>query len=348
MLSSLVFISAAVASAMAVLVVSATKRWHKETEADMAALCDEVETRSSHDVKETTNLKGLPQPIQRHLQKSLGLASPNEAVRRIKMLSINQRGRFLLNGKWIDFTARQLFSASNANPGFVWEANMKLTMLSLFGRSLVTLPIHVKDAYVNGRCTMVGKLLGALTIVDMRDTPELNEGELSRWLGEYIVFPTALIPADSKSGQKLRWKESEDDDGNEETASATAVLEGAPCRTTDGTEHKGKTEIEFRCSKGTGLVHSIYAMRPYAEPGQKDVKMLPWEVSKQRIVFFVSVDTHFSLIYISLGFDISINQINCAGPLQRLSTPPGYPCTNENGGWMVERWGSRTLFPGRE
>lgn len=296
MVSSLAFISAAVASAIALLVVSAAKHWHKETEADMAALCDEVETRSSHDVKETTNLKGLPQPIQRHLQKSLGLASPNEAVRRIKMLSINQRGRFLLNGKWIDFTARQLFSASDANPGFVWEANMKLPMFSLFGRSLVTLPIHVKDAYVNGRGTMVGKLLGALTIVDMRDTPELNEGELSRWLGECIIFPTALIPADGKYGRKLRWKESEDDSGNEETATATAVLEGAPCRTTDGAEHKVKTEIKFCCSKETGLVHSIYAMRPYAEPGQKDVKMLPWEVSKQRIVFFVLCASRHSLL----------------------------------------------------
>ena len=281
MLSLIALVSAAVASAMALLVVSATKKWHKETEADMTALCDEIKTGSSEHVNETTNLKGLPLPIQRHLQISLGLASPDEAVRRIKMLSINQRGRFLLNGKWIDFTARQLFSASNANPGFVWEANMRLPVFSLFGRSLATLPIHVKDAYVNGRGTMVGKLLGALTIVDMRDTPVLNEGELSRWLGECIVFPTALIPAGSKTGQKLRWKDSEDYGSNEETVTATAILEGAPCRTTDRTNHNVKTEIEFRCSKDTGLIHSIYAMRPYAEPGQKDAKMLPWEVSKQ-------------------------------------------------------------------
>lgn len=292
MISSIAFISAAVASAMTLLVVyvSATKTWHKETEADMTALCDEIETSSSEKVNETTKLEGLPLPMQRHLQKSLGLASPHESVRRIKMLSINQRGRFLLNGKWIDFTARQIFSASNANPGFVWEANMRLPVLSLFGRSLVTLPINVKDAYVNGRGTMVGKLLGALTIVNMRDTPELNEGELSRWLGECVVFPTALIPADGKNGQKLRWKDSEDDDGNEETAMATAVLEGAPCRTTDGTEHNVKTEIEFRCNEETGLIHSVYAMRPYADPGQKDVKMLPWEVRKQCRMFFLPAD----------------------------------------------------------
>ena len=299
MISTLAFISAAVASAVALFVVSSTKKWHKETEADMAAL---LETRSSSkDVNTMTSLEGLPEPIQRHLQKSLGAASPDEAVRRIKMLSINQRGRFLLNDKWIDFTARQLFSASNTNPGFVWEANMRLPVLSFFGRPLLNLPIHVKDAYVNGRGTMVGKLLGALTIVDMKDTPELNEGELSRWLGECIVFPTALVPAGSKIGQKLRWKESDDDGSNEETATATAVLEGAPCRTTDGTEHKVKTEIEFRCNKETGLIHSIYAMRPYAEPGQKDVKMLPWEVSKQcSSVFFVPADTHTANILLDL------------------------------------------------
>ena len=221
---------------------------------------------------------------------------------------------------------------------------MKLPMFSLFGRSPVTLPIHVKDAYVNGRGTMVGKLLGALTIVDMRDTPVLNEGELSRWLGECIVFPTALIPAGRKNGQKLRWKDSEDYDTNEETATVTAILEGAPCKTSDGTKHDVKTEIEFRCSKDTGLIHSIYAMRPYAEPGQKDAKMLPWEVSKlyqrcTRMYMYVPIltcITRFPFIYISLGFDLSIYQINIAqGHFSDYQTRQGIlvPTRMEVGWW---------------
>ena len=324
MILSFAFISAAVASAMALLLASSNKKWHDETEADMTALCDDVGRTSSSSSKtengnKTTSLQGLPHPIQRYLQKALGVASLNEPIRRIKMLSIQQRGRFLLNGKWIDFTARQIFSASSANRGFVWEANMRLPVLSLFGRSL-TVPINVRDAYVNGSGTMVGKLLGALTIVDVRDTPELNEGELSRWLGESIVFPTALIPADGELVQKLQWKESDDaytctgtcncdkDEGtwNEQTATATAVLVGASCKTFDGKEQEVKTEIEFRCSKETGLVNSIYAMRPYAEPGQQDVKMLPWEVSIATVSFVKAVHLP-SLLYtyeVLISFEI--------------------------------------------
>jgi len=326
MILSFAFISAAVASAMALLLASSNKKWHDETEADMTALCDDVGRTSSSSSKtensnKTTSLQGLPHPIQRHLQKALGVASLNEPIRRIKMLSIQQRGRFLLNGKWIDFTARQIFSASSANPGFVWEANMRLPLLSLFGRSL-TVPINVRDAYVNGSGTMVGKLLGALTIVDMRDTPELNEGELSRWLGESIVFPTALIPADGELVQKLQWRESDDtqthngdkDDGNEQTATATAVLLGALCKTFDGKEQEVKTEIEFQCSKETGLVNSIYAMRPYAEPGQQDVKMLPWEVSIATVCF-VKANHLPSLLYtyaVLISFEIVIECVTGA------------------------------------
>ena len=152
---------------------------------------------------------------------------------------------------------------------------MRLPILSLFGRSL-TVPINVRDAYVNGHGKMVGKLFGALTIVNMRDNPELNEGELSRWLGECIVFPTALIPDDRGHGQKMWWK---DGDNDEEGTTATAILVGAPCQNSNGKEQEVKTQIEFRIDLETGLVHSIYAMRPYAEPGQDDVKVLPWEVS---------------------------------------------------------------------
>eukprot|EP00521_Asterionellopsis_glacialis_P018667 CAMPEP_0195323796 /NCGR_PEP_ID=MMETSP0708-20121125/8155_1 /TAXON_ID=33640 /ORGANISM="Asterionellopsis glacialis, Strain CCMP134" /LENGTH=184 /DNA_ID=CAMNT_0040390951 /DNA_START=17 /DNA_END=574 /DNA_ORIENTATION=+ len=120
---------------------------------------------------------------------------------------------------------------------------------------------------------MSGKFWGCLPIIDIRDTPELNEGELSRWLGESVLFPTSWIPNDNNNEEqnvdkrcKLTWTETSNGTNN-----AIAVLYDRVSRV--------QTEIEFRFdTHEDGLLHSIYAMRPYMDPRAKDgVKMLPWE-----------------------------------------------------------------------
>jgi len=48
---------------------------------------------------------------------------------------------------------------------------------------------------------MKAKLLSTITVVDERETPELNQISLRRWLLESPLFPAALLP-----GGYVRWE----------------------------------------------------------------------------------------------------------------------------------------------
>ena len=219
----------------------------------------------------------LPPPVARHIQKALQLPSMSSPVQpMIKSLHMEQSGNFLLNNQWIPFTATQEFSAFNTNPGLVWDATMRLPLPWILPGSM---SINVRDAYVDGRGTMIGKMMGFVTIVNEKDTPTLNEGELSRWLGECPVIPTALLPsrhkergASSTGACTLQWKKW---DVKHDANRATAILTTENNPSTD--KQRIQIEIEFRFDEKSGLISSIHAMRPYCPPGSKEVMVLPWE-----------------------------------------------------------------------
>ena len=75
----------------------------------------------------------------------------------------------------------------------------------------------------------------------MRDTPELNQGELMRWMGECLLYPTALLPSSTESANgdvSLTWSRATDED------SATSVLEDS--RSSKNGKIQG--EIKFICN----------------------------------------------------------------------------------------------------
>jgi hypothetical protein len=60
----------------------------------------------------------------------------------------------------------------------------------------------VHDAYVAGEGILRAALLGLFSVVNLRGTREVAEGELMRFFAEAAWYPTALLPS-----QGVRWDE---------------------------------------------------------------------------------------------------------------------------------------------
>lgn len=143
--------------------------------AEVSRLLNEGRQSSSFEVTET-HLLGLPDPVQRYL-RSAGILGK----RTIRTAHLRQKGVFRRGAKWLPFTAEQWFAANP--PGFVWQAQIRLLPLLSFS---------VTDMFVNGHGALQGKLLSVFKAVDASG-PEIDQGELLRYLGEMAWFPTAFL-----------------------------------------------------------------------------------------------------------------------------------------------------------
>ena len=81
-------------------------------------------------------------------------------------------------------------------PGFDWNGRVSM---------MPGLPVRVHDAYVAGEGILHASVLGLFTVVDMRGTREVAEGELMRFFAEAAWYPTALLPS-----QGVRWEAVDD------------------------------------------------------------------------------------------------------------------------------------------
>lgn len=120
----------------------------------------------------------LPAPIKRYLETVLPADPPI-----IEAVHLEQTGTFFLNGTWQPFRAVQTDTLEPS--GFVWDANIKAGPL---------LDAKVVDYYVGGEGGLRAKLLGVLTLVNIKGTKEADSGELMRYLAEAPWYPTALLP----------------------------------------------------------------------------------------------------------------------------------------------------------
>ena len=86
---------------------------------------------------------------------------------------------------WRPFSAMQHFTVDP--PGFVWDASFEIVPL---------VPVRVVDLYKAGEGALRAKILSTIPIVDAKPSPEMNSGELVRYLAETVWFPTALLPGE--------------------------------------------------------------------------------------------------------------------------------------------------------
>jgi len=129
----------------------------------------------------------LPTPVARYFRKVLADGQPL-----IKSATMRQTGELrtsITSSTWRRFTARQLVVPGA--PGFVWYARIRVAR---------GLHVDVLDSYVGGMGLGRVSFLSAIPIGCDSRSPELNSGELHRYLAEAVWYPTALLP---QSG--VRW-----------------------------------------------------------------------------------------------------------------------------------------------
>ena len=162
-------------------------RWGQGTQALLTQLeAAQMPHRSTrHDARE---LEGLPAPVQRYFKAVLKEGQPIIAA-----VTLEQVGTFNMGEtaeQWKPFTAKQ--RVITQRPGFDWDARVMM---------VPGVAVHVHDAYIAGRGSLRGAVLGLISVVNMADTPEMARGELIRFFAEAPWYPTALLP-----GQGVRWE----------------------------------------------------------------------------------------------------------------------------------------------
>lgn len=124
----------------------------------------------------------LPAPVARYFGTVL-----EEELPYARAVRLRQRGAFRLGGRdasWRPMRATQYVTARP--PGFVWDATIDVVPL---------FPVRVVDLYARGEGILRAKLRSTITVASAGPSPELNAGELTRYLAEGVWFPTALLPS---------------------------------------------------------------------------------------------------------------------------------------------------------
>jgi hypothetical protein len=163
---------------------SATTRMHAKLEAARLPIA-----RKTYSPDE---LIGLPAPVQKYFRAVLKDGQPI-----VSAVYVEHSGTFNMSAtgeKWKRFTSTQRVIAQR--PGFDWEARIEM-MLGLTAR--------VHDAYIAGEGILHATLFGLVSLVNLRGTPEIAQGEIMRFLAEAAWYPTALLPS-----QGVQWKAIDD------------------------------------------------------------------------------------------------------------------------------------------
>ena len=134
----------------------------------------------------------LPDPVRRYLARAIPAASHP-----IISAQLEQSGHFQMGEGpegWRSFEARETFRVSS--PGFLWDATIEMAP---------AVWVRVRDVYLDGEAQMLGKILGLVPVVDLRDSAQLASGALARYLAEAVWFPTRLAV-----GPDLIWEAVDD------------------------------------------------------------------------------------------------------------------------------------------
>jgi len=159
---------------------SATKEMHRNL--DAARIAIGIKKYSP------TELIGLPEPVQKYFRTVLKDGQPM-----VLAVSIEHSGTFNMSEtgeQWKPFTSTQ--RVITQRPGFDWEGRIEM---------MPGLTVRVHDAYIAGKGILHASLFGLLSLVNMRDTPEMAQGELMRFFAEAAWYPTALLPS-----QGVNWE----------------------------------------------------------------------------------------------------------------------------------------------
>jgi hypothetical protein len=125
-------------------------------------------------------LLGLPGPVQRYFKCVLKNGQPYISYAR---LTHNGQFKTSQEKQWMNIEGEQYFTTEK--PGFIWKGNTPM--------------FTARDMYIADHGRLVVSLFSVYTIVDGKGE-KFDQGELLRWLGESVWFPTNLLPS-----KNLQW-----------------------------------------------------------------------------------------------------------------------------------------------
>ena len=125
-------------------------------------------------------LISLPEPVQRYFKHVLKDGQPY-----ISYARITHDGQFKtgLDKDWINIKGEQY--ATTEKPGFIWKETTSM--------------FTARDMFITDKGRLVVSLFSLYNVLDAKGE-KYNQGELIRWLGESILYPTNLLP-----GERLQW-----------------------------------------------------------------------------------------------------------------------------------------------
>lgn len=147
-------------------------------------------------------IAGLPASVQRYFDYVFTGPVPRHAF-----VQLEAEGQFRrpLTEDFTPTTARQTIAV--AEPALLFAATTPV---------LPGIRARAYDFFAEGRMEMKAKIMSALTVMDERETPELNRISLRRWLLESALYPQGLLP-----GGPVTWEAIDED-----TARATINADG--------------------------------------------------------------------------------------------------------------------------
>lgn len=129
-----------------------------------------------------SQLQALPEPVQRYFKHVMKEGQPYISYVRLK-----HNGQFKADPKkgWANIAGEQYFTTEK--PGFIWQGS--------------TAMFTARDMYISDKGKLIVSLFGLIKVAGGQGE-KYNQGELLRWLGESVWFPTNLLP-----NENLKWTE---------------------------------------------------------------------------------------------------------------------------------------------
>lgn len=155
---------------------------NNQTKKELKIMMDNMQDLSKKQYN-SNQIKDLPGPVQKYFKYALKEGQPY-----ISSVHLEHDGQFKtdLDKDWIDIKGEQYFTSFT--PSFLWKGKTSL--------------FSVKDMFISGKGKINVKLLNLFTVVK-GEGPKYDQGELLRWLGESVWFPTNLLPSDNLKWSKI-------------------------------------------------------------------------------------------------------------------------------------------------
>jgi hypothetical protein len=137
-------------------------------------------TSSSGKSFKQEQIMGLPEPVQRYFKHVLKEGQPF-----ISYIRFSHNGQFKsgMEKDWVNIKGEQY--ATTEKPGFIWKG--------------ITTLFTARDMYIADKGRLIVSLFSIINIINVIGE-HYNQGELIRWLGESVLYPTNLLPS-----KRLQW-----------------------------------------------------------------------------------------------------------------------------------------------